>query len=73
MLAHFMWRDELYLQDIVEATNRIAAFLSGANKTQFEDWDFLRFAISKKLEVIREAAQKGSTPGELASAQRRSL
>jgi uncharacterized protein with HEPN domain len=40
-----MRRDELYLSDIVEAADSIAAFLSGRDRQTFLQDDLLRSAV----------------------------
>jgi uncharacterized protein with HEPN domain len=55
-----MRRDELYLTDIVEAADSIAAFLSGREHDTFLQDDLLRSAVLHKLTVIGEAAARVS-------------
>jgi len=55
-------RDEgLYFEDIVEAADHIAGFLSGVTKEQFEDSELIRSGVLQKLTVIGEAAAHIST------------
>ena len=56
-----MRRDELYLSDIVEAADSIAAFLSGRDRDSFIQDDLLRSAVLHKLTVIGEAAARVSS------------
>lgn len=53
-----MRRDELYLSDIVEATDSINAFLSGRSREDFLTDDLVRSAVLHKLTVIGEAAAR---------------
>lgn len=53
-----MRRDELYLSDIVEAADSIAAFLSGRDRQSFLQDDLLRSAVLHKLTIIGEAAAR---------------
>lgn len=53
-----MRRDELYLTDIVEAAESVAAFLSGRSRETFLHDDLLRSAVLHKLTVIGEAAAR---------------
>ncbi|MBV8855475.1 MAG: DUF86 domain-containing protein [Acidobacteria bacterium] len=55
-----MRRDDLYLSDIVEAAESIAAFLSGRGRDSFLQDDLLRSAVLHKLTVIGEAAARVS-------------
>lgn len=56
-----MRRDELYLFDIVEASDAIASFIRGIDETGFVSNDLLRSAVLQKLTVIGEAAAHVST------------
>jgi uncharacterized protein with HEPN domain len=53
-----MRREELYLSDIVEAADAIAAFLSGCSRDAFLQDDLLRSAVLHKLTIIGEAAAR---------------
>lgn len=51
-----MRREILYLTDIVEAAEHVAAFISGITFEQFEQSELIRSAVAQKLAVIGEAA-----------------
>jgi uncharacterized protein with HEPN domain len=51
-----MPREELYLQDIIEAGNAIDRFLKGKNENDFLDSELLQSAVLHKLTIIGEAA-----------------
>jgi uncharacterized protein with HEPN domain len=53
-----MRSDNLYLDDIVEAANAIARFLTHTSQTEFEGNDLVRSAVLQKLAVIGEAAAR---------------
>jgi len=53
-----MRRESLYLNDIVEAADHIAEFISGANFAAFQKSEMLRSAVVQKLAVIGEAAAR---------------
>ncbi len=53
-----MRRDELYLNDIVEAANHIASFIAGADFGVFERSEMMRSAVVQKLAIIGEAAAR---------------
>jgi uncharacterized protein with HEPN domain len=53
-----MRRDEELLQDILEATERIGAWIKGVGKDQFNTNELLQSAVVHKLTVIGEAARK---------------
>jgi uncharacterized protein with HEPN domain len=53
-------RDELYLRDIMEAADAIAAFISGMREASFVGNDLVRSAVLQKLTVIGEAAARMS-------------
>ena len=53
-----MRRDDLYLSDIVEAADAIAAFLEGVARDEFVGNDLLRSAVLQKLTIIGEAAAR---------------
>ena len=49
---------EIYLEDVLEAINRIQAYMEGITRTEFES-DLMRFdAIIRNLEVIGEAVKQ---------------
>ena len=49
---------EIYLEDVLEAINRIQAYMQGITRTEFES-DRMRFdAIIQNLEVIGEAVKQ---------------
>ena len=50
--------DRLYLEDIVDAADSVAAFLAGVGKDRFVDGDLLRSAVLHKLTVIGEAGAR---------------
>lgn len=51
-------RDELYLRDIVDASDAIAGFLTGVSETAFVGSDLIRSAVLQKLSIIGEAAAR---------------
>ena len=51
-----MRRDNLYLDDIVEAADHIAAFLSAIDFEGFLNSELIRSAVVQKLAIIGEAA-----------------
>jgi uncharacterized protein with HEPN domain len=53
-----MRREELYLSNIVEAADVIAAFVSGCSRDDFLRDDLLRSAVLHKLTIIGEAAAR---------------
>lgn len=55
-----MRSDRLYLVDIVEAADAIAAFIHGVNAEHFPRDDLVRSAVLHKLTVIGEAAARVS-------------
>jgi uncharacterized protein with HEPN domain len=55
-----MRREGLYLNDIVEAADHIAAFISGTDFEGFQRSELLRSAVVQKLGVIGEAAARVS-------------
>lgn len=55
-----MRRDDLYLADIIEATEAIEKFLHGIKREDFVGNDLLRSAVLQKLSVIGEAAARVS-------------
>ena len=58
-----MRRDELYLNDIVEAADHIATFLGQVDFDGFRQSELIRSAVVQKLAIIGEAAAR--TSGEL--------
>ena len=55
-----MRREELYLRDICEASDSIARFILGLDRTGFEESDLVGSAVVQKLAVIGEAAARVS-------------
>lgn len=53
-----MRREELYLDDIVEAADAIQVFLAGVERETFLQNDLVRSAVLQKLTVIGEAAAR---------------
>ncbi len=53
-----MRHENLYLNDIVEAADDIARFVSGIEAETFQASDLLRSAVVHKLSVIGEAAAR---------------
>jgi len=53
-----MRHESLYLNDIVEAADHIAAFISGVDFEGFQKSELLRSAVVQKLGVIGEAAAR---------------
>jgi uncharacterized protein with HEPN domain len=53
-----MRRDELYLRDIVEAVDHIAAFTGEADFIGFQQSEMMRSAVVQKLAVVGEAASR---------------
>ena len=51
-----MRHDGLYLNDIVEAADRIAEFIAGIDAQGFQNSELVRSAVVQKLGVIGEAA-----------------
>ena len=51
-----MRHDGLYLNDIVEAADRIAEFIAGIDPQGFQNSELVRSAVVQKLGVIGEAA-----------------
>jgi uncharacterized protein with HEPN domain len=47
-----------YLADILDASEKIAAFIKGMTEAQFEADDKSQFAVVRGLEIIGEAAKK---------------
>jgi len=58
-----MRRDELYLNDILEAADNVAAFLIAMDCESFLASELVRSAVVQKLLIIGEAA--GQISGEL--------
>ena len=55
-----MRRDDLYLNDIIEATVHIAAFLGETDFEGFQKSELVRSAVVQKLAIIGEAAARVS-------------
>src|SRR5688572_19581828 len=55
-----MRRDYLYLNDIVEAADHIAAFIADADLQVFQQSEMMRSAVVYKLTIIGEAAARMS-------------
>jgi uncharacterized protein with HEPN domain len=53
--------DEVYLQDILEAIDKIDNFVIGMNLVDFEADEKTQFAVFHAFEIIGEAANKLST------------
>jgi len=53
-----MRRDGLYLHDIVEAADHIAAFMAGIDLEGFRKSEMVRSAVVHKLSIIGEAAAR---------------
>jgi len=53
-----MWRDSLYLADIIEAADYIADFVAESDFRMFQDSELLRSAVAQKLAIIGEAAAR---------------
>jgi uncharacterized protein with HEPN domain len=53
-----MRRDDLYLNDIIEATDHIAAFISGTGFEAFRESEMMWSAVVHKLSIIGEAAAR---------------
>jgi len=51
-----MRRDDLYPNDIIEAADHIAAFLSATNFEGYLNSELIRSAVMQKLAIIGEAA-----------------
>ncbi len=51
-----MRQESLYLNDIVEAADHIAEFISGCDFEAFQESELLRSAVAQKLGIIGEAA-----------------
>ncbi len=47
-----------YLYDMLEASERIARFISGKSGDDFEKDDLLRSAVERQIEIIGEAARR---------------
>jgi uncharacterized protein with HEPN domain len=58
-----MRREELYLRDIVEAADHIAAFIAGLDAASFHESELVCSAVVQKLAIIGEAAAR--VPDEL--------
>lgn len=55
-----MRRDDLYLNDVIEAADHIAAFIAGADFEAFQNSEMMRSAVVQKLAIIGEAAARVS-------------
>ena len=72
-----MRRDDLYLNDIVEAADHIAAFLGQTDLEGFRQSELVRSAVVQKLAIIGEAAARisddvdGPIPGSPVAADSR--
>lgn len=55
-----MRRDDLYLNDIVEAADHIATFLGQVDFDSFRQSELIRSAVVQKLAIIGEAAARTS-------------
>lgn len=55
-----MRHENLYLNDIVEAADHIAVFISGTDFEGFQKSELLRSAVVQKLGIIGEAAARVS-------------
>jgi uncharacterized protein with HEPN domain len=56
-----MRRDDLYLNDIIEAAGHIAAFIAGGDREVFQKKsEMMRSAVVQKLAIIGEAAARVS-------------
>ena len=53
-----MRRDDLYLHDIIEATDYISVFIAGADFEAFQKSEMMRSAVVQKLAIIGEAAAR---------------
>jgi uncharacterized protein with HEPN domain len=53
-----MRREQLYLQDIVEASRSIEAFIEDVDEKGFQGNDLVRSAVLQKLTIIGEAAAR---------------
>lgn len=51
-----MRREELYLRDIVEAADFVAQFISGLDRSEFQESELVRSAVAHKLSIVGEAA-----------------
>src|SRR3990172_9538441 len=51
-----MRREELFLRDLVEAADYIAEFITGLDRSGFQDSELVRSAVIQKLALIGEAA-----------------
>ncbi|MBI1898476.1 MAG: DUF86 domain-containing protein [Acidobacteria bacterium] len=53
-----MRRDDLYLSDIIEATDHIGEFIAGADFEAFQKSEMMRSAVVQKLAIIGEAVAR---------------
>ena len=56
-----MSREELYLQDIIEAANAIEKFITNVSEENFVADELLQSAVLYKLTIVGEAAVRVST------------
>jgi len=47
-----------YLQDMIEATDKVASFIAGLTEAQFLADDRTQFAVVRALEILGEASKK---------------
>jgi uncharacterized protein with HEPN domain len=52
--------ERLYLADIVEAADRIAAFLADCDRPRFDGSDLVQCAVFRELTIVGEAASHAS-------------
>jgi uncharacterized protein with HEPN domain len=51
-----MRREELYLRDIVDAAESVARFITGLDRTAFQQSELVRSGVAYQLSIIGEAA-----------------
>ena|SRR3989338_557603 len=51
-----MRREELFLRDLVEAADHIAPFITGLDRSGFQESELVRSAVIQKLALIGEVA-----------------
>ena len=51
-----MRREELFLRDLVEAADHIAQFITGLDRSGFQESELVRSAVIQKLALIGEVA-----------------
>src|ERR1039458_697884 len=59
-----MRREELYLRDIVEAADHIAAFIAGLDAASFHESEGVCSAVVEKLAVIGDAVAHAPDAGQ---------